>query len=84
MTTVLLLIAGFVACVGLGFLLAKLIRVGKKLDIVEIPNSDQGRRVVADILRERKHEIDSLATPSAVDSANSILRARRGNAGKDS
>ena len=84
MTTVLLVIAGFAACVGLGFLLAKLIRVGKKLDIVEIPNSDQGRRVVADILRERKHEIDSLATPASVDSANSILRARRGNAGKDS
>jgi len=81
MTTVLLVIAGFVACVGLGFLLAKLIRVGKKLDIVEIPNSDQGRRVVADILRERKHEIDSLATPGAVDSANSILRARRNTQG---
>ena len=84
MTTVLLVIAGFVACVGLGFLLAKLIRVGKKLDIVEIPNSDQGRKVVADILRERKHEIDTMVTPTSVDSANSLLRARRGNAGKDS
>ena len=75
--TVLACIVTFIVSVGFGFLLGKFIKVGKKLDIVEIPSSEQGRKVVADILRERKNEITRMDTASAVAHGNTVLRSRR-------